>query len=427
MYNDFFAFETDPFNVTPDPNFIFYSDQHKEVLAHMLYGVKERRGFIVVTGRVGSGKTTLCRAFLREIGDETSTALILNSKMTAPELMESIAEDFGYELPEDARSKEVIDSLNDFLLSEYRDGRNACVIIDESQNLSPEALEQLRLLSNLETEKEKLLQIILVGQPELDDLLDRPELRQLQQRVALRAYLTNLDEDETREYVRHRIEKASREAPAVHLEEEVLSRLYEVTKGNPRAINLLADRALMAAYLDESQVVTSTHLEQGREDLSGGRPPSDREGPEMGQPGQPLEDPDGKNEDRDPLISPDTRDVFLRGTSLLVGAASALVTLVLGIAAVTWLSWWNQPEVVAPPPDDIAPFDSPAAETAGRVPTVPAPSPAESPSTGTPGGETSPQTVSMIHPPEERFAGSNPSGGDDPHDPEYGSRTPPGP
>ncbi len=376
MYNDFFEFETDPFNVTPDPDFIFYSDQHKEVLAHMLYGVEERRGFIVVTGRVGSGKTTLCRAFLREIGDRTSTALILNSTMTAPELLESIAEDFGYELPEEARSKEVIDSLNDFLLSEFQEGRNACVIIDESQNLSPDALEQLRLLSNLETEKEKLLQIVLVGQPELGDLLDRPELRQLKQRVALRAHLTNLNEEETREYVRHRIEKASREAPVVHVEEEVFPRLYEVTEGNPRSINLLADRVLMAAYLDDSQVVTLEHLEQGVEDLSGTAPPGDEESVPV--PDATARGTDSGGEDGEGVGgSGRTTELLLRGSSLLVGSASALVTLVLGIAVITWISWWNQPTVRTPPPEAIAPADTPPpapgepAVSPGRSGTVP--------------------------------------------------------
>lgn len=268
MYNEFFEFERKPFNVTPDPDFIFYSDQHKEALAHMLYGVRERRGFLLVTGRVGSGKTTLCRAFLRELDDGTSTALILNSNMGPSELIATIAEDFGVELPEDPSDKEVIDALNEFLLDAFERDRNACVVVDESQNLSAEALEQLRLLSNLETDKQKLLQIVLVGQPELENKLNRPELRQLKQRIAVRTYLSNLDEEESRQYVRHRIQLASRGSPTLSVDEAVFPKLYEASEGNPRAINLIGDRMLMAAFVEESRRVGLDHLESALDDLS---------------------------------------------------------------------------------------------------------------------------------------------------------------
>lgn len=268
MYEDFFGFDRKPFNVTPDPDFIYYSDQHKEALAHMLYGVQERRGFILVTGRVGSGKTTLCRAFMRELGNDTSTALILNSKMEPTELLETIAEDFGIELPEDPSHKDIIDALNDFVLDEYENGRNACVIVDEAQNLSPEALEQLRLLSNLETEKEKLLQIVLSGQPELENILNRSELRQLKQRIAVKSYLTNLEEDETWEYVQHRISMAGDEELRIEIDTDVYPQLYEATGGNPRAINLIGDRMLMAAYIDESHRVEPRHIDEAIDDLS---------------------------------------------------------------------------------------------------------------------------------------------------------------
>lgn len=268
MYNEFFEFERKPFNVTPDPDFIFYSDQHKEALAHMLYGVRERRGFLLVTGRVGSGKTTLCRAFLRELDDDTSTALILNSNMGPSELIATIAEDFGVELPEDPSDKEVIDALNEFLLDAFEENRNACVVVDESQNLSAEALEQLRLLSNLETDKQKLLQIVLVGQPELENKLNRPELRQLKQRIAVRTYLSNLEEEESRQYVRHRIQLASRGSPTLSVDEAVFPKLYEASEGNPRAINLIGDRMLMAAFVEESRRVGLDHLESALDDLS---------------------------------------------------------------------------------------------------------------------------------------------------------------
>jgi type II secretory pathway predicted ATPase ExeA len=268
MYNEFYDFDQKPFNVTPDPDFIYYSEQHKEALAHMLYGVEERRGFLLVTGRVGSGKTTLCRVLLEELGDDTNTALILNSKMGPDELLRTIAEDFGANIPDDPSRKEVLDALNNYLLNAFENGENACVVVDESQNLSPEALEQLRLLSNLETEKQKLLQIVLVGQPELENTLNQPELRQLKQRIAVKSYLSNLNEQETREYVQHRIQVASKESPGLSMQERVFPKLFRATEGNPRAINMLGDRMLMAAYVEESRIVRPRHLNSAIEDLT---------------------------------------------------------------------------------------------------------------------------------------------------------------
>lgn len=268
MYSSFYGFEQSPFNVTPDSEFVYYSEQHKEALAHMLYGVQERKGFIVVTGRVGSGKTTLCRAFMNELEEDTSTALVLNSKMTAREILEAILDDFGLEVPGDnPTTKDIIDKLNQFVLDEYNEGRNVCVIIDESQNLSPEALENLRLLSNLETEKEKLLQMVLVGQPELNTLLNKKELRQLKQRIAVRAYLSNLTEEETREYVNHRLELAEPRRP-IEIRDEVFERLQELSGGNPRAINLIMDRTLLAAYVDDTFVIKREHIDRAIEELS---------------------------------------------------------------------------------------------------------------------------------------------------------------
>ncbi len=266
IYTDFFGFDSKPFNVTPDPEFIFYSDQHKEALAHMVYGVKERKGFILVTGRVGTGKTTLCRAFLRELDESTKTALVLNTTMDFNELLVTIAEDFGLDLPENPSTKTIIDRLNEFVLDEYRQGRNVCLIIDESQNLSPEVLENFRLLSNLETDKEKLLQIVLVGQPELDSILSQKRLRQLKQRVAVRSHLSNLSQEETRKYVLHRLNEADPDKP-VRVNRGIFERLYRVSSGNPRAINLICDRMLMAAYLDDSFTLTETHLEKAAEEL----------------------------------------------------------------------------------------------------------------------------------------------------------------
>lgn len=266
MYLDFFNLNQEPFTVTPDSDFIYYGENHFEALSQMIYGVQERKGFVVVTGPVGSGKTTLSRAFLHEIGDDTSTALILNSRMNADELLRAIVDDFGLEPPEDPTTKELVDCLNDFLLEEFNDGRNVCVLIDESQNLSPEALENLRLLSNLETEKDKLLQIVLVGQPELNTVLNRRELRQLKQRINVWISLSNLTKEETREYVRHRLEEAGN--ADIPFAESVFNRLYEETDGNPRSINLIMDRMLLAAYVNDETKLRERHLEEALENLS---------------------------------------------------------------------------------------------------------------------------------------------------------------
>ncbi|MFP4687897.1 MAG: ExeA family protein, partial [bacterium] len=267
MYTDFFGFKERPFNVTPDPDFIYYSDQHKEALAHMLYGVQDRKGFILITGRVGSGKTTLCRAFLRELEPTTSTALVLNTTMDSLELLKTIADDLGLDLPENAGVKKIVDAINKFVLEEYREGRNVCVIIDEAQNLSTEVLEHLRLLSNLETNKEKLLQMILVGQPELNNLLNRKQLRQLKQRITVRSFLSNLSQEETREYVLHRMNQAEPARP-IQLDSKIFPRLYKASGGNPRAINLICDRLLMAAFVDETFSITCRHLRRALVDLA---------------------------------------------------------------------------------------------------------------------------------------------------------------
>ncbi|MFB6347099.1 MAG: AAA family ATPase [bacterium] len=266
MYNDFFSFDDSPFNVTPDHEFIYYGDKHFEALSQMLYGVKERKGFIVLTGPVGSGKTTLSRAFLQEVGEDTSTALVLNSRMNSDELLQSIVEDFGLEPPDNPTAKELIDCLNEFLLSEFEDGRNVCVILDESQNLSPEALENLRLLSNLETEKHKLLQIILVGQPELNDLLDKRKLRQLRQRINVWVNLTNLSREETEQYVEHRLEEAGNSS--VHIDDEAYDLIYRKSSGNPRSINLICDRTFLAAYVKDETTIRKHHVETALENLS---------------------------------------------------------------------------------------------------------------------------------------------------------------
>ncbi len=266
LYQDYFGFDNKPFNVTPDPDFLNYSEQHKEALAHILYGVTERKGFVLLTGRVGSGKTTICRAFLRELDDQIKTALILNSTMNFQELLATIADEFGLKLPPETTKKQYIDQLNEFVLEQYRQRNNLCVIIDEAQNLSPEVLENLRLLSNLETDKEKLIQTVLVGQPELNSLLNEQGLRQLKQRIAVRCHLSNLSREETREYVLHRLKQANPQKP-IKVNKNIFKQLYKITRGNPRTINLLCDRVLMAAYVDESRTLNIDHLLRAGEDL----------------------------------------------------------------------------------------------------------------------------------------------------------------
>ncbi|MFB6345827.1 MAG: AAA family ATPase [bacterium] len=278
MYDDFFDFNRKPFNVTPDPDFIYYSDQHSEALEQMLYGVRERRGFVLVTGSVGSGKTTLCRTLMRELDDDTRTAMVLNSKMGPTELLTTIAEDLEVSLPSNPSRKDVLDSLTDFLQSEYEAGRNVCLIVDEAQNLSTEALEQLRLLSNQETEKAKLIQIVLSGQPELEQMLEQTELRQLGQRIAVRCELSNLTEEETREYFKHRIDYASSESTEIEIDPEIYTHVFEQTNGNPRGINLLADRILLSAYVDESHRLEHKHFESAIDDLVADLPASGVDG-----------------------------------------------------------------------------------------------------------------------------------------------------
>ena len=191
MYLRFFNLRESPFNLTPDPRFLFLSAQHEEALTHLLYGIYERKGFIEITGEVGTGKTVLCRALLERLDKTVSTALIFNSYLTKMELLQAITDDFGLQ-PRETTSKGYIDVLNDYLLGEFAAGRNAVVVIDEAQNLEPTVLEQLRMLSNLETERGKLIQIILVGQPELHDKLATLQMRQLEQRIAVRFHIHEL-------------------------------------------------------------------------------------------------------------------------------------------------------------------------------------------------------------------------------------------
>ena len=255
MYEDYYGFSEKPFSLTPDPKYLFKSASHASAFELLQYAVRRREGFVVITGDIGTGKTTLCRALLDQIDRKTFTALVLNPFLAEEDLLRLVLQEFGVVSREEIKrghlarvsKAELIETLNEFLLSLQSIGAQALLIVDEAQNLPTQVLEQIRILSNLETEKEKLLQIILVGQSNLKDLLRRPELRQLDQRVAIRYDLKPLSAEETSAYVQHRLSVAGGGA-AVTFGSKALARVHRYTGGIPRLINLLCDRALLSAY-----------------------------------------------------------------------------------------------------------------------------------------------------------------------------------
>ena len=250
MYTDFLGIKEKPFSITPDPRFLYMSKGHQEALAHLMFGILESGGFVVLTGEVGTGKTSICRCMLEQQPAEVEVALILNPVLTRLELLATICDEFGISYPSDNQSaKPLIDGLNRYLLKAHAKGKHCVLMIDEAQNLEPEVLEQVRLLTNLETEKKKLLQIILVGQPELNDLLRRRDMRQLNQRITARYHLAPLREEEVRAYIRHRLSVAGMKRSI--FSPEALSAIFRASQGVPRLINIICDRALLAAYVAE--------------------------------------------------------------------------------------------------------------------------------------------------------------------------------
>ncbi len=253
MYAKFFGLRQEPFSIAPDPRYLYMSERHREALAHLLYGLRGGGGFVLLTGEIGAGKTTVCRCFLEQIPKRCNVAYIFNPKLTVIELLRTVCEEFRIPLDaERMRSdsvKEYLDPINEFLLKTHAVGQNNVLIIDEAQNLSSEVLEQLRLLTNLETSERKLLQIILIGQPELRDMLARPELEQLAQRVIARYHLKALSESETGQYIRHRLGVAGLSG-IVPFDRAARRRIHELSRGVPRRINLLCDRAMLGAYAE---------------------------------------------------------------------------------------------------------------------------------------------------------------------------------
>ena len=286
MYTSYFGLKQEPFSIAPDPRLLFMSERHREALAHLLYGVGSEHGatggagggFVLLTGEIGTGKTTVCRLFLEQVPAHCNVAYIFNPKLTVIELLQSVCEEFHLPLPgarpgHASTVKELLDPLNAFLLREHGAGRNNVLIIDEAQNLSADVLEQLRLLTNLETRERKLLQIVLIGQPELRAMLARPELEQLAQRVIARYHLEALTAPETAQYVKHRLEAAGLTRP-LPFDRRALERIHRLTGGVPRRINLLCDRALLGAFAGGLAQVERAVVDQAAAEVFGAPAPT---------------------------------------------------------------------------------------------------------------------------------------------------------
>jgi general secretion pathway protein A len=269
MYLAFFGLNEKPFAITPDPRYLFLSERHAEALAHLLYGVTEAGGFIQLTGEVGTGKTTVVRSLLAQTPQHAEIALILNPRMTAPEFLLTICEELGIGVQDSATGslKDLVDILSQYLLRAHSGGKRVVLVVDEAQNLAPEVLEQVRLLTNLETNTQKLLQIILIGQPELRELLDRNELRQLAQRITGRYHLCPLTLEETAAYVRHRLRVAG--ATSDIFTPAALREAHRRSGGVPRLINVLCDRALLGAYTQDRHLVGPSFVRRGAMEVFG--------------------------------------------------------------------------------------------------------------------------------------------------------------
>lgn len=268
MYRDYFGFKEAPFSIAPDPRYLYMSEQHREALAHLLYGVNSEGGFVLLTGEVGTGKTTVCRCLLEQIPKNVDVAFIFNPKLTVEELLSTICDELRITYPTEHKSiKLLVDCINARLLDAHASGRSTLLIIDEAQNLSRGVLEQIRLLTNLETNRRKLLQIILLGQPELLLTLAEPKLRQLSQRIIARYHLGPLSRSEVGAYVNHRLIIAG--AGGSLFPKAALARLHKLSGGVPRVINVLCDRALLGAYAEGKQIVDLKILKRSAREVFG--------------------------------------------------------------------------------------------------------------------------------------------------------------
>lgn len=268
MYKQYFRLHEEPFNLTPDPRFLFLTAQHREALNHLLYGVRQRKGFICLTGEVGTGKTTLCRALLSRLGPGCRTALILNPVLTNTQLLAAILEEFGLEVRGDDVRLDQLRRLNRFLLRANGEGEDAVLIIDEAQDMPVRGLEMVRLLSNLETARQKLLQIVLVGQPELRDKLAQPCLRQLNQRITVRYHLRQMTRQDTEQYLRHRLRVAGANGWP-RFERRAIRTIHRLARGTPRLVNALGDKALLAGYAFNTGRISRKMVKLAARDLDG--------------------------------------------------------------------------------------------------------------------------------------------------------------
>ena len=267
MYASYFGMKENPFNLTPDPRYFYLSPQHQEALNCLVYGISEKKGFIVITGGIGNGKTTLCRSLLARLDGSMESALIFNSALSDLELLQTINQEFGVPMKRGRQTKKrCLDALNEFLLKNFALGKQALLLIDEAQNLSRNVLEQIRMLSNLETDREKLLQIILVGQPELQYLLSLPSLRQLNERITVRYDLKPLDLINVQKYIEYRLDMAGFR-DGVLFSPVAYNLIYHASRGNPRRINVLCDRALLVAYAEDCRSIDRKIVKKAMKDL----------------------------------------------------------------------------------------------------------------------------------------------------------------
>ena len=352
MYAGYFGLQQTPFSIAPDPRYLLMSERHREALALLLYGVQGGGGFVLLTGEIGAGKTTVCRCFLEQIPENCRVAYIFNPKLTVGDLLKTICHEFQLEVRHEgigpATIKDYLDPLNEYLLRSHAAGQRNVLIIDEAQNLTPHVLEQLRLLTNLETNERKLLQIVLIGQPELRAVLAQPELEQLAQRVIARFHLGALSETETRQYVRHRMEVAGLKGP-LPFSAEALARVHAITRGVPRRINLLCDRALLGAYATDSRQIGPAMVDKAASEVFD--MPATRSAP------------------------PPAKALASRSWQTLALGALGGAVLAAGVAAVLWQ---QRAPSQTPLPHPSSPTASPAT---GSAPVAPTPAPALPPPT----------------------------------------------
>jgi general secretion pathway protein A len=365
MYAEFFGLKQDPFSIAPDPRYLFMSERHREALAHLLYGIRGGGGFVLLSGEIGAGKTTICRCFLEQIPERCRVAYIFNPKLTVGDLLKTICSEFHIEVRHEgigpATIKDYLDPFNEYLLRSHAAGERNVLIIDEAQNLTPHVLEQLRLLTNLETSERKLLQIILIGQPELRTVLARPELEQLAQRVIARFHLGALNEAETRQYIQHRMQVAGLRGP-LPFSNQAIQRIHEIARGVPRRINLLCDRALLGAYATNQARVERAVVEKAAGEVFETDAPETKPRPRRAA----------------TPASAWAASLGTLGLGLVVGA------LVAGALFWFWSHSATRPSAAATPaPDTVAAAPGPAAADTTPAAPAAAPAPADAPAPAT--------------------------------------------